>query len=220
MINSDFTGVMEKIRVHLSDKYNKKIYDKDIALYLGISKEHFSRLKKGNKIPLESIISFCAKENIVINYILFGQIPDSLEKATDNLITVKYFKNINSSAGGGAFNYEEDFESLILDDDVVKLLGGKNSIKNIEAINVVGDSMEPILKDKSIIFIDRSKTQFSNNEIYVVNTNQGVLVKRITIKKYNFIDLVSENNQYPNERVFYNDVSIIGKVIGVSEGLI
>lgn len=218
MLNSDFKGVMEKIRTHLQDKHKEKIYDKDIAICLGISKEHYSRLKKGNKIPLESIISFCAKENIVINYILFGQIPDSLEKATDNLITVKYFKNISSSAGGGAINEEEYYETIAVHNDLVKLLGGEKNVKNIEVINVLGDSMEPILKDKSIIFLDRSKNQPIENEIFVVNTSQGVLVKRLSIKKYNYIDLVSENIQYPVERLLSKDVIIIGKVIGVSNG--
>lgn len=219
MINSDFTGVMEKIKTHLQDKHNKKIYDKDIAASLGISKEHYSRLKKGNKVPLESIISFCAKENIVINYILFGQIPDSLEKATDNIISVKYFKNINSSAGGGALNYEEDYEKLFIDDDIVKLLGGEKNLKNIEAINVLGDSMEPILKDKSIIFLDRSKTEIEDEEIYVVNTQQGILVKRIKVKKYNFLDLISDNKLYSNESVLSTDITVVGKVVGLSEGL-
>ena len=95
---------------------------------------------------------------------------------------------------------------------------GEKNVKNIEVINVLGDSMEPILKDKSIIFLDRSKNQPIENEIFVVNTSQGVLVKRLSIKKYNYIDLVSENIQYPVERLLSKDVIIIGKVIGVSNG--
>ena len=220
MISSDFKGIIEKLRVHLQDKYKRKIYDKDIAKALNISKEHFSRLKKSNNIPLEAIITFCAKENIVINYILFNQIPDSLEKATDNLISVKYFKSINSSAGGGAMNYEEDYEKLYIDDGVVEKLGGRSNLKNIEAINVLGDSMEPSLKDKSIIFLDRSKTNIEDEEIFVVNTQNGVLVKRIKVKEYNYIDLVSDNKLYSNETILKEDVNIIGKVVGLSEGLL
>lgn len=220
MISSDFNNVMEKIRVHLKNKHDKKIYDADIAKALGISKEHYSRSKRNSKIPLESIIEFCAKESIVINYILFDQIPDSLEKATDNLISIKYFKNINSSAGGGALNYEDDFEKLYLDDEIVNELGGKSNLKNIEAINVLGDSMEPIIKDKSIIYLDRSKTNIEDEEIYVINASQGVLVKRLKVRKYNYIDLISDNNQYSHERVLKSEIDVIGKVVGISEGLL
>lgn len=61
MISSDFNSIMGKIKVHLEDKYKRRIYDTDIAAALDISKEHFCRCKKNSKIPLESIISFCAK---------------------------------------------------------------------------------------------------------------------------------------------------------------
>jgi phage repressor protein C with HTH and peptisase S24 domain len=217
MITGDFINIMEKIRTHLQEKNSKKIYDKDIAAALNISKEHYSRLKKSNKVPLEAIITFCAKENLVINYILFNQISESLSLATDNIITVKYFKNINSSAGGGSFNYEEDFESLGIDSEIVKQLGGEKNIKNIEAINVIGDSMEPLLKDKSIIFIDRSKTLIEEEEIYVVNTEQGILVKKLRVKTYNFIDLVSVNKIYSKQRLLRKDVCVLGKVVGIGD---
>ncbi len=217
MITGDFTNIMEKIRTHLQDKNSKTIYDKDIASSLKISKEHYSRLKKSNKVPLEAIIMFCARENIVINYILFNQIPESLNSATDNIITVKYFRNINSSAGAGAFNYEECFERLCIDSEVVKKLGGEKNIKNIEVINVLGDSMEPTLKDKSLIFIDRNKTIIEEDEIYVINTDQGILVKKLQIKPYEFVELVSTNNIYSNQKVSCKDIKVIGKVVGVSD---
>ena len=37
------------------------------------------------------------------------------------------------------------------------MLGGKENLKNIDAINVVGDSMEPTLNTDNIIFIDKQK---------------------------------------------------------------
>lgn len=220
MISSDFNSIMGKIKVHLEDKYKRRIYDTDIAAALDISKEHFCRCKKNSKIPLESIISFCAKESIVINYILFDQMPDSLEKSTDKIITVKYFKNINTSAGGGALNEYEEFEYLGLDDDVVKSLGGVDNIKNIEALNVTGESMEPLIKDGSIVFIDKSKTtpSFNKEDIYVVNTLNGVFVKKATlIPEYEKLQLKSCNPLYPPEIYNYSNVKIIGKVIGVSQ---
>ena len=217
MITGDFINIMEKIRTHLYEKSSKPIYDKDIASSLKISKEHYSRLKKANKVPLEAIIMFCAKENIVINYILFNQIPESLSLATDNIITVKYFRNINSSAGAGAFNYEECFEELSIDNEVVKKLGGERNMKNIEVINVLGVSMEPILKDKCLIFIDKSKTSIEEGEIYVVNTDQGILVKKLQIKPYEFIELVSTNNIYSNQKISCKDITVVGKVVGVSD---
>jgi len=219
MISSDFNSVMNKIRLHLKEKLNRKIYDVDIAKALNISKEHLSRCKKEKKIPLEPIITFCAKENIVINYILFDQMPDSLYKSTDKIISIKYFKNVNTSAGGGALNYEEDYEYLGIEKEVVEQLGGIEKLKHIEALNVIGESMEPVIKDKSIIFIDTTQIypSYDKKDIYVVNTPNGVLVKKvILIPKYEKVQLFSCNPLFTHEIYNCEEIKIIGKVIGVS----
>ena len=219
MISSSFDSVMDKIRVHLEQKHDKKIYDIDIAKNLNLSKEHFSRSKKSNNIPLQAIVEFCAKENLVINYILFDQIPDSLSSSTDKIITVKYFKNINSSAGGGAINDEEDYEQLGIDEEVLKQLGGQKKLKFIEAVNVKGDSMEPVIKDGDIIFIDKSSNTpcHDKHDVYVVNTPNGILVKVVTmIPHYEKLQLQSYNTLYPPELHDIEEISVIGKVVGVS----
>lgn len=219
MITSNFIGVMEKIRMHLKDKNNKKVLDQDIAKALDISKEHYCRSKKANKIPLESVMKFCVKENIVINYILYDQTPDSLNVTTEKLISIKYFKSINTSAGGGAFNYEEEFESLGIDEEVLNKLGGEKKLKFIEAVNVKGDSMEPVIKDSDIIFIDKSSTNPSHDkyDVYVVNTPNGILVKIVTtLPSYEKFQLQSYNELYPPELYDIEDITVVGKVVGVS----
>lgn len=214
MITSNFEKVIEKLRIHLKEKYTKNIYDVDIARALNISKEHFSRCKKLNKLPLEPILKFCAKENIVINYILFDQIPDSLNSVTDNIISIKYFRNINSSAGGGAINYEEEYEKLYINEETVELIGGIKNLKNIEAINVIGDSMEGTLMNNSIILVDKSKKYIEDYEIYVINTNQGIFVKRLKDNE-SYITLISDNKIYKDEPIYKEDITILGKVVGV-----
>ena len=217
----DFNSVIEKIRIHMQQSQKKKIYDSDIADALDISREHFSRSKKSNNIPLKPIIEFCAKENIVINYILFDQSPDSLTKSTDKLITIKYFKQISTSAGWGAINYDEEYDLVTLDEELALVLGGKTKLKNIEAINVLGDSMEPIIKNGSIIFIDRDQTSpiKDKNEIYVLQTPGGTLVKKLDITANGKLKLISENSDYDTEIIDFNEVHIIGKVLGVTQYL-
>jgi len=217
----DFISVTEKIRAHMQQKERRKIYDNEIAMALGISKEHFSRSKKSNSIPLKPIIEFCARENIVINYILFDQSPDSLIKTTDKLITLKYFKQINTSAGWGYINDDEEFESIIIDEELMTLLGGANKIKNIEAINVAGDSMEPIIMDGSIIFIDRNQTipLKDKNEIFVLQTPGGTLVKKLDITASGKLKLISQNLSYETEIIDFEEITILGKVLGVVQKL-
>jgi len=213
----DFNGAIEKIRVHMQQTRKTKIYDSDIAKELGISKEHFSRSKKSGNIPLKPIIEFCAKESIVINYILFNQAPDSLSQSTDRLITLRYFKQINATAGWGAINDDEEFENITIDEELAKVLGGKRRLKNIEAINVLGDSMEPTIKNGSIIFVDRTQIdlQKDKREIYVLRTPVGVLVKKLDITANGKLKLISQNPSYETELIDLKEVEIIGKVLGV-----
>ena len=39
---------------------NKRVFDKDVAYALGLSRESFSHLKRRNSIPYEAIVFFCA----------------------------------------------------------------------------------------------------------------------------------------------------------------
>ncbi len=217
----DFNSVIEKIRVHMQQTRNRKILDSDIARELGISKEHFSRSKKSENIPLKPIIEFCAKENIVINYILFDQSPDSLIHSTDRLITLKYFKQINATAGWGAINENEEYEGITLDEELATALGGKRKLKNTEAINVLGDSMEPTIKNGSIIFVDRTQTslQKDKREIFVLQTPGGTLVKKLDITANGKLKLISQNPSYETEVIDFEEVEIIGKVLGVTQEL-
>ncbi|NOX15793.1 MAG: S24 family peptidase [Epsilonproteobacteria bacterium] len=217
----DFNSVVEKIRAHMQHKQNKKIYDNDIAKALDISKEHFSRSKKSDNIPLKAIIEFCAKENIVINYILFDQSPESLMPPTQKLITLKYFKQINTSAGWGAINDNEEYETITIDETLTTTLGGRGKLKNIEAINVVGDSMEPTIKNGSIIFVDRTQITpiKDKNEIFVLQTPGGTLVKKLDITANGKLKLISENKIYDTEVIDFDEISIIGKVLGVTQQL-
>ncbi len=217
----DFNSVIEKIRMHMQQSQKKKIYDSDIADALGISKEHFSRSKKSDNIPLKPIIEFCAKENIVINYILFDQSPESLMTPTQKLITIKYFKAINTSAGWGAINENEEFETITIDETLASKLGGRGKLKNIEAINVTGDSMEPIIKNGSIIFIDRAQITVvkDKKEIFVLQTPGGTLVKKLDITANGKLKLISQNEDYNTEIIDLDEAVIIGKVLGVTQHL-
>ena len=112
----DIKEIIEKLKDVLSKELGEtKIFDKDVAQSLGMSKESLSHLKKKNGVPYEQIAKFCAKRKISINWILFNQLPKSLEEETEKYSRIKYFTDINASAGGGCFNYDENYEHLLMD---------------------------------------------------------------------------------------------------------
>jgi len=204
----NFEKIMDKIKSILTVELGKdKILNKEVANALGISPENLSMLKKRGKIPYEEIAYFCAKRKISINWILFDQNSEEIIHNTDRFSIIKYFKDINASAGGGALNFDENYEVIYIDKKLID--------KNLDAIHVVGDSMEPTIKDGSIIFIDRSDKNIQNGGIFVISTNSGTFVKRVNLKSTGEIELISDNKIYPPETISSENVEIVGKVVKI-----
>jgi len=205
--------IIEKLRdVLCSEKDHGKIFDKDIANALGITSVNFATMKKRNSVPYTNILDFCALKKISINWLLYGQDPSSLIDSTDRY-WIKYYPTINVSAGGGAFDNEEEFEKLDLPDFFVSVVGGEDNLKNIEAINVTGDSMEPTLNNGNIIFIDKTKQDASKDGIYAFVNENGLFVKRIQKRIDGALDIISDNKEYPSQVARKGEIEILGKVV-------
>ncbi|WOE70176.1 S24 family peptidase [Hydrogenimonas thermophila] len=214
-----FEEVNNRLKDILSTELGeKKVYDKDVAEALDIDPAYFAVLKKRGRLPLEAVVAFCAKRSISINWLLYDQMPRTLEENTEKFATVRYFKQINASAGGGALNEDEKPETLYIDENIVRMLGGKQHLKWIDAINVIGDSMEPLIRDGATIFVDRSATEIGGGGIFVVRTLAGTFVKRLIKRSDGRVELLSINPLYPSETVLLDEIEIIGKVVGKMEG--
>ncbi len=211
----DFSSVLTKIKEIISQEQNReRVFDKDVAEALGINQLTFATMKKRGKLPYEEIIEFCAKRKISINWLFYDQATKSLEEETGKYANIRYFRDIYASAGGGAFNEEEEGETLVLDPHMVDMLGGAREVKNIDSINVLGDSMEPTFYEGDIIFINKNQKDIKKGGVFVVSTPIGLFVKRVNLKSNGELDLISDNPLYSVESVDANSVEIIGRVVG------
>lgn len=210
----DVSEIIDKLKDIISaDGKIGKVFDKDVANSLELSQANFATMKNRGKIPYSNILNFCAIKKISINWLLYNQNPDSLLDSTDKY-WIKYYPAINVSAGGGAYEAQENFESLEVPPYFVDMLGGKENLKNIDAINVTGDSMEPTLNNENIIFLDKTKNDPSRDGIYAFTTIHGLFVKRIQKRVDGNLDIISDNKDYPSQILAKKDISVVGKVIG------
>lgn len=142
-----------------------------------------------------------------------------LKTMEDKIMRVKCSKQ-NMQQEKNSFSKEiREYECLEIDHEIAEKLGGYEHLKNIEALNVSGVSMEPLIKDSSIVFIDKSKTSLTlgSESIYVVKTSKGMVIKKVSyIPMYNKVQLISQNKLYKPELFDLEDVTIVGKVIGTS----
>lgn len=152
------------------------------------------------------------QKKISINWLLYNQNPGSLVDSTDKY-WIRYYPEVNVSAGGGAYESDDAYESLEVPSYFINMLGGKENLKNIDAINVVGDSMEPTLNSDNIIFIDKTRNDVSRDGIYAFTTNHGLFVKRIQRRVDGKLDVISDNKDYPTQILDKNEVFVVGKVV-------
>jgi len=217
---NNFNEIIEKIKDIISNESETgKVFDKDVAAELGISQATFATMKKRGAIPYKELMEFCARRKISINWIFFDQSAGMLVEETEKFFQVKYFSSVRASAGGGAEGFEEDSETVSIDKSIIKAFYGnisdeELSTKKLEAIHVDGDSMEPTLKNGSIVFIDRSQNSMDKNGIFVVSTPGGLFIKRLDRKADGSIELISDNKFYSPEAMSPGEINIIGRVVG------
>ncbi|PLY08421.1 MAG: LexA family transcriptional repressor [Arcobacter sp.] len=209
----NYNEIIDKLKDILSEEVgNKKIYDKDVATALEIKHDTFRKQKSNNKIPYLEIMSFLAKRNISINWFFFNQLPESLIEATSNFIILKYQKSVIASAGGGAINYEIDTDPLIIDKQLLDHIN--SSYKYTEVLQVFGESMEPDIKEGSLIFVDKTQRDIKQDSIYMIRVNDSLYIKSIKQDKSN-ITLISTNTAFDDIHYNIDEIDIIGRVCGV-----
>lgn len=211
--------IVDKLKDVLSESsIGNKVFDKHVAEALGIPQGTFASMKKRNSIPYEEILEFCALKKISVNWLFFDQAVDMLKEETEKFFQVRYFSDIRASAGGGAEVFDENFETISIDEKIMHNMVGMGNME-LEAIHVDGESMEPTLQDGSIVFVDRRQTDINKNGIFIASTTGGLFIKRIQKRPDGMIDLISDNSMYPPQAVLADEIEIVGKVVGNIEGL-
>jgi SOS-response transcriptional repressor LexA len=128
------------------------------------------------------------------------------EKNTPPLSEYKIPVYERISAGPGAINYGEIEDFLTIPDF--------NPRGEVFAINVMGDSMEPTIKNSAVIIVKKN-VEVKNGEIGAFLMNDEAYVKRLKVTE-SYVALISDNPNYapiyigPGEELY-----TVGKVIKV-----
>ena len=130
--------------------------------------------------------------------------------------------NQRVSAGHGITEEQEDLNSLYTNHSFkVSWIRKRNlNPKNLRIVDVVGNSMEPMIPNGSSVMIDVSQNNLVDNKIYAIRFSDEMRVK-ILFKNFDggIIMRSYNHNEYPDIVVSYNDmnyIQIIGRVIHIS----
>lgn len=187
----------------------------ELAKELGINRSGITHARNNNRIPDKWIVKL---------YRRFGLNPGWIETGTGNVFTGDQagdggsFRSIPKvaarlSAGTGSFDVEVSVTDYL--SFQTKWLASKGSANSMVAMDVFGQSMEPVIKEGDTVLIDQSQKQIIAGAIYAVGVEDTILVKRLE-KHPNKLVLCSDNTQYEPiflEHTQMETVRIIGKVI-------
>lgn len=123
--------------------------------------------------------------------------------------------NVFASAGPGYQNDEpSEFKLLPFARSILSDLGVKSS--NARFLVARGDSMEPTIADGAIVLVDIAYTRPKIEGVYVLLDGDNVRIKRIGRGFDGRIELISDNEKYPNETLAGPEAEalrVAGKVV-------
>ena len=158
------------------------------------------------KIPLTKFLNFQTQDQTNIDLIPYS---NNDELSESDIIKV----NVYSVVGAGNFVSFSSYEPI----GIIPLLKEFYK-KNMVAVKVKGESMEPTIKENGYVGIDIGDKEYIAGKIYAVYLpNEGVAVKRVFINGDDMI-LKSDNSMFPDmvvNKKNTDDYSLIGRVICV-----
>ncbi|MBU8910716.1 MAG: helix-turn-helix domain-containing protein [Desulfobacterales bacterium] len=187
----------------------------ELAKELEINRSGITHARNNNKIPDKWIVKLYRKFGFNPQWIETGIGSVFISTKSGNDVEFKYIPKVAArlSAGTGSFDSEDNVTDYL--SFQTKWLAGKGSAINMVAMEVFGQSMEPVIKEGDTVLIDQSQKNILAGAIYAVGVEDTILVKRLE-KHPNKLVLVSDNKDYEPiylKREETDKVRIIGKII-------
>jgi len=146
---------------------------------------------------------------------------DKLYGEEEESVTLDYYPESYASAGGGAYPYLQKSKPMSFSKSFLEIHLGLMSYKNIFILNTTGESMEPTLKDGSLIFVNPIENEdghVRDGGVYVIMCDNTILVKRVNVnpitKSYT---LISDNPAHDNitiDMFHESGCKFVGRVVG------
>lgn len=146
-----------------------------------------------------------------------GEIKDEIESIIshdDEFVHVPLLDDVRAAAGVG-YMVEDERASRVLSFRRDWIAKSNISVNSLSAIHVSGDSMYPTFINGDILLVDCSQVQPHTDRVFVVSTDDGVVVKRSGGLRGSTLKLISDNPAIRDRDIDLNDenVRIVGRVV-------
>ena len=203
MSTPDFEKIMG--RIAQATGINSQI---ELASILNLNRSAISRAKKRGKMPERWISRLCDIFDLDPKWLKKGQ--NSLE----DLVEVPLAK-AKLDAGGGSYIVDSNVRGHV--GFGREYLSKKGNPGSMVLMEVIGDSMEPVICEGDSVLIDQSQLDIYSGAIYALGLLETIMVKRLE-KHPDKLLLLSENSNYTMIALQGDELDalrIIGRVVGM-----
>ena len=143
--------------------------------------------------------------------------PISSSALNDFVLVPRY--NIESSMGGGSVIHSEQIvDHLAFKKSWVSKELGTDS-QNLLLIYSIGDSMEPTFSSGDMLLVDRNKARMKGDGIYLINFDDGLIVKRLEWMMDGTVVIRGDNTNVSREQkltyIEMEKLHLLGRVVWV-----
>lgn len=136
------------------------------------------------------------------------------ELGEDFVLLPRY--QVRAAAGaGGAIVSEQIVDHLAFRADWIRQRLRRNPA-DLFLFEIMGDSMEPALRDGDLALADRSVAELRDNAVYALGFEESVVVKRLQRRMNGNVVVISDNPRYPAEEIGPADAGrlrVLGQVV-------
>jgi phage repressor protein C with HTH and peptisase S24 domain len=206
---------------------------REFAKKLLFSSSYLSEVESGKTKPsLELLLRISQITNYSLHWLLTGQGPLFIE-ATESMLR-------EDSASYGALSEFTLVPRLSHADEAGMEVKGieeggrdryafrrqwlqsKGSVEELVLIEARGDSMDPTIADGDVVLINCAKKKVIDGTLYVLRTQNAVMVKRLQPIGAARIKVMSDNKLYDSYEIDLasGDIEIIGQVVWIGRELV
>lgn len=202
----------------LSLRQAQKLTRKAFAEAIGVGEGKVQALETGaqkaDHITLAAIID---RFEVSANWLLMGGIDEESDSnPVTSFVQIPRY-TVSASAGNGSSFVGDEMDITYYAFNIQWIKRRGLDPKELQIIEVKGDSMEPKLWDGDLILIDRSQNAPKDGKSFVVRVWDEFVVKHVQIIGQSAISLISANSVYPPRELKLpldeRDFQIIGQVV-------
>ncbi|MFN4201861.1 MAG: helix-turn-helix transcriptional regulator [Tabrizicola sp.] len=178
----------------------------ELADFVGITPDKLTKILAGARRVQASEVP---------RVVAFFQRRPAIEKEDgDPAPTLVPVYNVEASAGPGRIvDLEEHIANLAFSPRYLAEMTAARG-RDLAAIRVRGDSMEPTLLDDDIVLIDRTKTSLDYDGLFVLRFGEALHCKRVGRGRSRAtVQVISDNRIYPPVEMDRSEIEVVGKVL-------